>query len=126
MELREDAARTITERVLGECWHEFIFNREGMEFPCQNCGEMFNRNDLYSTGKLILMAKYPLDPSTWQGFGRWFEKAQTMPWWWEFVIWFLRRDARVMRTNSQIWIDFINPIRAANLITEFLVERRGE
>jgi hypothetical protein len=113
----QEKDRVIVES-LGECWHEWEYYSsyrlagEESDERCVKCKRFKSELKVDSL-------------STWEGFGWWWERAQKMEWWVEFIVWL---QHKYLRSNFQydvrmIPIVFTNPIRGRDALYEFLLGR---
>lgn len=93
----------LTEKVLGECWHEWKPKKEPHHLQlCIHCraDKPFHENT---------------DFSTWEGFGKLWEACQKKEWW-KIFVW----RSGVRGRNLYLNLNLIHPDRFADAVYEFL------
>ena len=92
------------ERVMGECWHEYLHG------ICIKCGRWSNH------GGMISANWNPSYTSSWADYGRLLEMAITKEWWDDVAY------------GKALWQGFkvdtiLNPLRGSTAMAEFVKER---
>ena len=91
------------ERVMGECWHEYLHG------ICIKCGRWSNH------GGMISANWNPSYTSSWADYGRLLEVAMTKEWWNDFAYY----------SNGDFKIStMLNPLKGSTAMAEF-VKARG-
>lgn len=114
--MNEERDKFLTEQM-GECWHEAICYYEeqwpySLTYEC-SCGYRWDQKD---------RDKVNFNFSSWEGFGKLWEWAQTKYWFKEIPFNF--DDNRYHDCYMLFPVEFINPNEFANAIYSYLKDRQ--
>ena len=115
---QEQVNRIITEKVLGECWHEYQqATANGELWVCSKCGR--------STGYSGRLTDFP-DYSQWVHYGPLLEKIQSERYW-EVISYYTHRGSGYGEGDYEKFNeDLLNPTRGSLAIAEFVKDREGK
>lgn len=106
------------ERVMGECWHEYLHG------ICIKCGRWSNH------GGMISANWNPSYTSSWADYGRLLEVAMTKEWWIAFTASsfhsYLQDNPGMDGVDIAFWFEavLLNPLLGSTAMAEF-VKARG-